>query len=98
MADYGGSSPYYKTTNTRFYLGRYVDRPIPSDGGDILVELTAKYENRPDLLAYDLYGDTRLWWVFYRRNLNIIKDPIFDFVAGMQIYVPSKAHVSKVVI
>jgi hypothetical protein len=43
---------------------------------------------RPDLLAYDLYSDSRLWWVFAQRNSNRIKDPVFDFVAGTVIYIP----------
>jgi hypothetical protein len=43
---------------------------------------------RPDLLAYDLYSDSRLWWVFAQRNSNRLKDPVFDFVAGTGIYIP----------
>jgi hypothetical protein len=42
---------------------------------------------RPDLLAYDLYGDAGLWWVFIQRNLDVLQDPILDFVPGTQIYI-----------
>jgi hypothetical protein len=38
------------------------------------------------LLAYDLYGTPNLWWVFMQRNLDVIQDPILDFVPGTQIY------------
>jgi prophage DNA circulation protein len=55
---------------------------------DVVYEVTSKYENRPDLLAYELYGDSALWWVFAVRNKNTIKDPIYDLVAGTKIYIP----------
>ena len=47
-----------------------------------------QYENRPDLLAYDLYGDVNLWWVFAVRNKDVIKDPVYDMVAGVTIRLP----------
>jgi len=97
MATYNQTSPYANTPTTRFYLGLYVDRPVPEHRDDRLITVPDKYEHRPDLLAYNLYGDTRLWWIFYRRNLDAIKDPIFGFTAGLQIIVPSKDHVTKVV-
>jgi len=40
------------------------------------------------LLAHITYGKRELWWVFAQRNLDILKDPIFDFVAGTKIYLP----------
>ena len=40
-----------------------------------------------DLLAFDMYGDKDLWWVFAQRNLEKLKDPIFDFEAGTEIFV-----------
>jgi hypothetical protein len=63
-------------------------RNIPYQVDDILFTITNEYEHRPDLLAYDLYKDAGLWWVFIVRNISIIEDPIFDFVAGKQIYLP----------
>ena len=56
---------------------------------------TANYaKNRPDLLAYDLYGDVSLWWTFSVRNPNIIQDPVFDFVPGVEIFIPTKETVT----
>jgi len=52
------------------------------------------YEERPDLLAEKLYGNSRLWWVFALRNPDIIKDPIGDFKPGVTIMLPSKQAVS----
>jgi hypothetical protein len=53
-------------------------------------EITAVYNLRPDLLANDLYNDGRLWWVFAQRNPNTLKDPLFDFVLGVKIYIPKE--------
>lgn len=51
--------------------------------------INAMYDERPDLLAYELYGSTRLWWVFTLRNPDLLKDPIRDFKAGLTIFLPS---------
>jgi len=73
--------------NGRF-LDVLVDRPIPKLGSDRYWEITNTYDLRPDMLAYDLYADSRLWWVFASRNPNRLPDPYFDFVAGVGIYLP----------
>ena len=53
------------------------------------------YDERPDLLAHQLYGNTRLWWVFAMRNPDILKDPIRDFKPGTQIILPSEESVNN---
>jgi hypothetical protein len=85
---YNKSSPYYSTAIENGYLDVMTSRDIPSQRDDILFTVTKQYENRPELLAYDLYGDVNLWWVFAVRNKNVIKDPLFDFNAGLKIYLP----------
>lgn len=85
---YKNTSPYYSTEMSSGYLDVMTFRDIPPEDDDILYELTKNYENRPDLLAYDLYNDVNLWWVFAVRNRNVIKDPIFDMTAGIKIYLP----------
>jgi hypothetical protein len=62
---------------------------------DVLYEIDKVYEHRPDVLAYDLYGDTSLWWVFSQRNPNVLKDPVFDFRAGTVIYIPKKTTIQQ---
>jgi hypothetical protein len=86
---YSATSPYYNTgvVNNKF-LDIMVNRNIPMQPSDIYWEITTVYEYRPDLLAYDLYSDSRLWWVFASRNPNRLKDPYFDFVTGTGIYLP----------
>ena len=87
--NYPQTSPYYDTTTyKKQFLDIMVNRPIPKDPLDRYWEITQTYSLRPDLLAYDLYSDARLWWVFAQRNPNTIKDPLFDFVTGTKIYIP----------
>lgn len=88
MSNYKGTSPYFKTTDENGYLDFLTYRTIPSESDDILFEITKNYEYRPDLLAYDLYRDVNLWWVFAVRNNTILKDPVFDLEAGIKIYLP----------
>ena len=87
---YPPTSPY---TQTNVVSAKYLDvlvyRDIPKDVNDVYMEITATYQYRPDLLAYDLYGDAKLWWVFAARNPNRLgEDPYFNFTAGVGIYIP----------
>jgi len=89
---YGQASPYY---NTPFFEnGKFLDllnyRVIPKLVDDILTPIPANYDLRPDLFANDLYGDSRLWWVFAARNPNTLIDPLWDFTTGTLIYLPKK--------
>ena len=87
---YPATSPYYSTdiVNSKF-LDVMIDRPIVKDQSDIYWEITIVYEYRPDLLASDLFDDPDLWWVFKSRNPEVLDDPVFDFVAGVNIYIPT---------
>jgi hypothetical protein len=40
------------------------------------------------MLAFDLYDNASLWWVFYQRNPNTLTKPPLDFKADVQIYLP----------
>lgn len=89
MARYKTTSPWNKTSfNVNGYLDTLKIRPIPAEDDDILYEIQPQYNYRPDLLAYDLYNTPNLWWVFAQRNMDIIKDPIFDMKTGTVIYLP----------
>mgnify|MGYP000143303183 CR=1 FL=1 len=97
MTMYTKKSPYFTTSIVNNYLDIINFRDIPKENDDVLFELTATYELRPDLLAYDLYGDHQLWWVFAIRNRSIIKDPVFDMVAGIKIFLPKATTLKQVV-
>jgi hypothetical protein len=87
---YPQSSPYYNSSIVdNKFLDVMINRPIPMDPSDVHMIITSVYEYRPDLLAYDLYGDSKLWWVFAKRNPNRLgEDPYFNFKAGVGIYIP----------
>lgn len=86
---YPATSPYYMTsTVNNQYLDVMINRVIPGSADDISWKITTVYNLRPDLLAHDLYGNAALWWVFAQRNPNTLKDPMFDFVEGTEIYLP----------
>jgi hypothetical protein len=93
---YSKTSPYFKTNIVNGYLDVMSFRDLPIERDDIAFTVTATYENRPDLLAYDLYKDEKLWWVFAVRNKRVIKDPVFDFKAGTKIYLPKMSTIRSV--
>lgn len=88
MANYSATSPYFTTPYAQFYLDNMVNRPIPKETDDNLFQINQTYQYRPDLLAFDLYNDGGLWWVFYQRNPNTLTAPPWDFEAGKSIYIP----------
>lgn len=87
-ANYTSTSPYFATGYSQFFLDVMVNRPIPKSTDDLLFTINTTFQYRPDLLAYDLYSDPGLWWVFYQRNPNTLTAPPTDFVAGTSIYLP----------
>lgn len=89
---YSRTSPYANTSNYGFFLDLANIPDIPADVSDVAYEIDNIYTNRPDLLAFDLYGDPGLWWVFSIRNPNVLQDPLFDFTAGTTIYIPQKKN------
>jgi hypothetical protein len=96
MAAYSSASPYYETSTTQFYLDVMVDRPIPKETDDNLFQIIQVYQYRPDLLAFDLYDDAGLWWVFYQRNPNTLIAPPCDFAVGLEIYIPKITTIRSV--
>jgi len=90
---YTPTSPYFNTQTYGFFLDVANIPNIPAVSTDVVYKIDAIYKNRPDLLAYDLYGDASLWWVFAVRNPNTIQDPVFDFLPGATIYIPKQATI-----
>jgi hypothetical protein len=96
MATYGATSPYYATGYSQFFLDVMVDRPIPRLTDDLSFIINQTYQYRPDLLAFDLYQNSNLWWVFYQRNPNSLTAPPLDFVAGKKIFLPKLATLQEI--
>jgi hypothetical protein len=88
MAVYNNASVYYTTNLAPGYLDIINLRTIPTSTDDILYTLPETYQHRPDLLAYHLYDNVELWWVFAARNPEIILDPVYDMEPGIQLYLP----------
>jgi hypothetical protein len=96
MAKYSNVSPWASTPQQNNYLDHLNIRSVSAEPDDKLITISPSYHLRPDLLAYDLYGTAKLWWVFSQRNMDIIRDPIFDFTAGTSIYIPKKSSLYQV--
>ena len=89
MARFSASSPYAQTLIIDDqYLDIITIRPVPRNPDDVEYTIESQYNHRPDLLAFDLYGNTKLWWVFAQRNMDVLQDPIYDFTPGTKIFVP----------
>jgi hypothetical protein len=94
-ATYATTSPYYNTPLWGQFLDLWAGKTIPADVTDARYQIDPPYNLRPDLLAYDMYKDSNLWWVFAVRNPDVLQDPIYNFVAPTIIYVPTMTVVSK---
>jgi len=81
--------------NTSIVNSKYLDimNPVIDNPGNYTtreVTIESRYDQRPDLMAYDLYGNAKLWWVFAEFNPDELNDPIVDFNTGKTIVVPTR--------
>ena len=93
---YSNTSPWYNTQITHNYLDVLTIRPVAAQVDDFLYTIESQYTYRPDLLASDLYGEPNLWWVFIQRNMDVLQDPVLDFVPGTKIYIPKSSSLKTV--
>ena len=78
-----------------FYLDLWTPLDWTFDVNDPIVTIPSLYHLRPDLMSNDVYGNPKYWWVFAYRNLDLITDPINDFIAGLNIHLPSKSLLGR---
>jgi|LakMenEpi03Aug12_release.lakeMendotaPanAssembly.Ray.scaffolds.fasta_scaffold585005_2 hypothetical protein len=45
-----------------------------------------KFVNRPDAIAYDVYGNAKYWWII--ALFNEIQDPFIEFYKGRELKIP----------
>ena len=94
MAEYRPDSLY---RNTDIIGSKYLD-DLNVDNIDLVntttksVKIELRHNEKPDLLAHDLYGRKELWWVFAQRNPDEIEDPIYDFAPGVTIQLPKLSN------
>lgn len=93
MATYKNNSVYRNTPINEKYLENYVPPLEPSIADTRSITVSSKYTHRPDLLAYDLYGDAGLWWVFTLYNRDTLKDSMYDLVPGITLIIPKNRNV-----
>lgn len=90
-----GTSSRYVLGGVTETSGRFAEwwerKKIPAGTDDKYYILEKMYENRPDLLSYAVYNDTKLWWIILQYN-NIL-DPLTEFVAGAILRIPNKDRV-----
>ena len=90
ISTYKADSFYANTGSVDFHLDIWQETVnVPSDG-DITTEIESKYNLRPDLMAYDLYGSPNYWWVFALKNKDKLIDPVEDFKTGLTITIPPR--------
>lgn len=92
---YDPRSFYALTTVRPGFLDLLVPPAIVLDGEESPYTVEPKYQHRPDRLAYDLYGSSKLWWVFAAANRDQLEDPVWDFVSGLKITLPSPNSVKR---
>lgn len=87
---YDPKSYLSSATFNKFYLD-LADLPSLKDSDGVLIQVPPECEHRPDLLSYQQYGTSRLWWVIMVANADILKDPIWDLKSGMRLFIPNKS-------
>lgn len=65
------------------------------DASDVFVTVIQRYVNRWDLMAYDYYGDARLWWVIPQASMVV--DVCSGPALGQILRVPNKSRVTGLV-
>lgn len=83
------TSPYVLTQISDWYLDVWIPRSVPASEFDKTEIIPPEFDQRPDLMSQQKYGTPKLWWVFCMRNPDLMADPISDFVAGLEIYIPT---------
>jgi hypothetical protein len=83
---YIGIDVIYYTENKILTFKTYKKQTSSSPGiNDKYYVVTPGTEYRPDLVSYAAYGTVDFWWRI--MEANNIKD-VFDFKAGLNIYLP----------
>jgi hypothetical protein len=71
-------------------LGWWERTVFATDPSDITFELIQKYNRRPDLVSYDVYGRSDLQWLV--MQYNNISDVTVEFVTGTTIILPTRSR------
>lgn len=72
-------------------IGWWERNPLPFADSDVSYNIIPKYSKRPDLLAFDLYGSSRLMWLVLQ--FNTIIDINTEFITGRKLRLPLRSRV-----
>ena len=72
-------------TNNRYYKNIEYP-PIPEDVNDIYI--ISKSTDRLDLLAFDYYKNSQLWWIISKANPDKVRRDSLFLDPGFQIRIP----------
>lgn len=72
-------------------LGWWERKIISKSASDVKIVVTPRYHQRPDLLAFDMYGTATLMWLVLQ--FNSIIDINTEFLVGTEISLPTKSRV-----
>lgn len=95
-----GINQYSNTQITDFYLDLAsfpTANELIADREPEYITVEPRHEYRMDLLSYDLYGNSKYWWVIALLNRNQIQDPIRDLKSGMLIRVLAPGDIKRIV-
>ena len=73
-------------------IGWWERKEFQQNTNDTLIVLTGRHVGRPDLIAYDFLGDSKLWWLI--AQYNGIIDPYEEFVEGKYLRIPPQSMLS----
>jgi len=59
---------------------------IPLNSDDLYIRTSV--DDRLDLLAYQFYKDTRLWWIIMNANVGVIRRDSFSLKSNLLIRIP----------
>ncbi len=79
------------TEQFRERLGWWDRRLFSRSATDVPFKITPRYGKRPDLLAYDMYGQVSLGWLILQYNY--IVDINEEFIEGVSIILPTRERV-----
>jgi hypothetical protein len=88
------TSRYVQGGNTDVFptrLGWWDRKVFTISDDDLILQIDAIYHQRPDRLAYDLYGKATYVWLVLQYN-NIL-DVTTEFVQGKILYLPTPQRV-----
>ena len=81
-------------TNTRYYTNVVYPEIVPT-ANDLYIYTS--YEDRLDLLAYDYYGNSNLYWIISSANPDITRRDSFFIKGGVQIRIPSPDRIDAII-